>query len=61
MKRGRSEESHIPKTYLDQLHNHHEEWITSWTKTPVLIIDNEKDNDWSNIMEQVNRFIKNVD
>lgn len=55
--RGRSEEAGVPLEYLKELHNYHEEWFLKETKVPVLVIDNEKDNDWENIMEQVNKFI----
>jgi deoxyadenosine/deoxycytidine kinase len=55
--RQRSEENSIPIEYLKELHDRHDNWINNWTKTPVLIINNEEDNQWENILNQVNNFI----
>lgn len=56
-KRAREGEDLISYDYLKQLHNKHEKWLTTWTKTPVLIIDNEKDDNWDCIMKQIEEFI----
>lgn len=56
-KRGRNEENTIPIEYLKELDDLHEEWIRNWKETPVLIIDNEKDDDWDNILNKINNFI----
>jgi deoxyadenosine/deoxycytidine kinase len=58
-KRGREEESKIPIEYLNTLHNHHEEWFKNWKETPLLIIDNEKDTNWEEIIDKVYNFINN--
>jgi len=55
--RARNEETGVPLEYLQELHEYHEEWIGNWTQTPVLIIDNDADDDWDNIMNQINQFI----
>ena len=55
--RGRAEENEVPLEYLKELENYHEEWITGWTSTPVLIIDNNLDNDWDVVMGQINHWI----
>lgn len=55
--RARNEESSVPIEYLKELHDYHENWLTHWTTTPLLIIDNENDNDWNNVLNQVNEFI----
>ncbi len=55
--RHRLEEDSIPIDYLKELHDRHNNWIYNWTKTPVLIINNEEDNQWTNILQQVNNFV----
>jgi deoxyadenosine/deoxycytidine kinase len=37
--RNRPEEQSITLDYLNQLHERHEEWLASRSKTPVLIVD----------------------
>ena len=56
--RGRAEENEVPLEYLKELENYHEDWITEWTDTPVLIIDNNLDNDWDVVINQISHFIK---
>lgn len=58
MKRGRSEENSVPLEYLEELHNYHEEWINNCTDIPILIIDNEIDNNFNSIIDKINNFIK---
>jgi thymidine kinase len=58
--RARHEEGGVPLEYLQELHEHHETWIANWTKTPVLVIDNDEDDDWDNIMSQVNQFVAQI-
>lgn len=55
--RARNEESCVPLEYLKELHDYHENWLSKWTATPILIVDNENDNDWDNVLNQVNNFI----
>jgi deoxyadenosine/deoxycytidine kinase len=59
--RARDEESNVPLEYLKELHDNHEEWLSQWTTTPILTIDNNNDNDWDNVIEQVNNFISQVE
>jgi thymidine kinase len=54
--RARNEESSVPLDYLEELHQYHEDWLSKWTTTPVLIIDNNNDNDWDNVIKQINNF-----
>jgi deoxyadenosine/deoxycytidine kinase len=55
--RARHEEDGVPLEYLTELHNYHEEWFANWKETPVLVIDNEEDNNWEQVLERVNTFM----
>jgi deoxyadenosine/deoxycytidine kinase len=56
-KRHRNEESTIPFEYLSKLHDYHNEWFDNWIQTPLLILNNEEDNNWDTILKQVDIFI----
>jgi len=56
--RSRNEESSVSIDYLQNIHINHEEWLRNWDKTKVLIIDNNIDNDWTNIINEIKNFIK---
>jgi len=56
-KRNRNEESDIPLDYLNKLNKYHDDWLLNWTETPTLIIDNDKDEDYENILNQIKSFI----
>jgi deoxyadenosine/deoxycytidine kinase len=56
-KRHRHEEDTIPLNYLSKLHNYHTDWFSNWTQTPLLVLDNEQDNNWNNLVNQVKTFI----
>ncbi len=57
VKRKRSEEDSIPIEYLNELDERHNKWLLNWDKTPVLVIDNEKDDQWDNILSKVYKFV----
>jgi len=57
IKRSRVEENSIPLEYLEELDMRHNIWLNNFTKIPVLIIDNEEDDIWDSILEQINLFI----
>jgi deoxyadenosine/deoxycytidine kinase len=52
-KRSRDEENTISLDYIKKLHTYHEDWLQNWKETPILIIDNEKDDDYTNIINKV--------
>jgi deoxyadenosine/deoxycytidine kinase len=56
-KRGRNEEASVPIEYLNEIHNYHEDWLNNWFSTPKIIIDNDDDDNWDNILKQVYTFI----
>ena len=57
-KRARPEEETIPLEYLKKLHQYHDEWLLNEKDIPICVIDNNKDNDWDNVVKQVENFIK---
>ena len=57
-KRGRVEESTIPLEYLKQLSQYHDDWLLNEKDISVCIIDNNKDDNWDNVLKQIEEFIK---
>jgi deoxyadenosine/deoxycytidine kinase len=59
--RGRGEEDKIKLEYLQRLDTLHNEWFKNWKETPVLILDNDKDNNWVEIIDKIKFLIKGED
>ncbi len=57
-KRARSEEETIPLKYLRQLNQYHDDWLLNEKEIPICVIDNNKDDDWDNVIKQIEEFIK---
>ena len=57
-KRNRTEEDNIPLEYLKELDDRHNNWLLNWNKTPVLVIDNEKDDQWDDILSKIYKFVE---
>ena len=57
-KRNRTEEDNIPLEYLKELDDRHNNWLLKWNKTPVLVIDNEKDDQWDDILSKIYKFVE---
>lgn len=58
--RGRNEETQVPLKYLTELHDYHEEWISNCLEIPTLVINNEIDNNFDDIINEINNFIINI-
>jgi len=56
--RNRNEETNIKLDYIQELDTYHKEWLYTWDKTKVLIIDNNIDNDWDNVIQSIKTFIQ---
>jgi deoxyadenosine/deoxycytidine kinase len=54
--RGRNEENKIPIEYLNKLNAYHDEWFDNWKETPLLVIDNNEDSNWEEILNKINNF-----
>jgi deoxyadenosine/deoxycytidine kinase len=54
--RGRNEENKIPIEYLNKLNAYHDEWFDNWKETPLLVIDNNEDSNWKEILNKINNF-----
>jgi deoxyadenosine/deoxycytidine kinase len=60
MNRARNEEVGVSLDYLTTLHENHENWFKNWDKTPLLVIDNNQDNNWNDMLNKINNFITNI-
>jgi len=56
--RSRTEESTVSIDYLQKIHINHENWLKKETNVNVLILDNNNDNDWENIIKKIKYFIQ---
>lgn len=54
--RGRNEENKISIEYLNKLNVYHNEWFSNWKETPLLVIDNNKDDNFVDILSIINKF-----
>jgi len=58
--RHRNEETNIPLEYLQELNDRHDKWLNNHNKTSVLMIDNEIDNNWDDILNKITEYIKGL-
>jgi len=56
-KRNRVEEAGVPLKLLQSIHDRHEEWIKR-TSIDVLTINNDKDDDFDNVIRKVFTYLK---
>lgn len=57
-KRSRDGESDIPMEYLEQLHNHHDEWLLNEKEIPVLVLDANTIKYDENLIKTIRNFVK---
>ena len=58
MARGRPEEMHIKKTYLQGVHDRHSEWVEAWERPVITVSGNDFKTNSAKVLGEIKEFIE---